>query len=178
MRQRRSRSFSICGLMLVVSTVIVGSTEQTGGAIDDATEIKELMDGGVWKFTCDEYCAYCGCVGEFQDVQNKCVCSCQSGAADLNCLEDVKQTIQFLGLNYTLEIREFDPARREDVEILNIRPQRQTGPMQSPGRRVNNRRIPRPGREPRISPSPVRPHRRNRERRPFRRTGPLAANSP
>nr|XP_029727547.1 uncharacterized protein LOC115254156 [Aedes albopictus] len=164
---------TVCGLI-----VAVAGTELTGDKDDELSLTEELASDGVWKFTCDEYCAFCGCVGQFLRDEDKCVCSCEPSTADFDCLEDVRQTKEFLGLNYTLEIREVKPNPLEDSEASNLRIQRQISPAPSPRRRPG-RRMSRPGRaEPRSPPNPVRPHRRPRERRPFHRREPLEPTSP
>lgn len=163
----------MCGLVLVS-----GTTESTDQAENDQFSLMgEVPNEGVWRFTCDEYCYYCGCVGQFLHDKNKCVCSCEPGAADWDCLEDVKQTKEFLGLNYTLEVRENESNPVEDTAESNVRVQREIDPP--PRRRPMGRRNPRPSRgEPRVSPNPERPNRRRRERRPFRRREPLAPTDP
>lgn len=64
-----------CLIALSMVLVVVAASEDSKGRIS-FPEASEIKDGGVWSFTCDDYCAYCACVGNFLTDQNKCICSC------------------------------------------------------------------------------------------------------
>lgn len=88
---------TVCGLI-----VAVAGTELTDDKDDELSLTEELASDGVWKFTCDEYCAFCGCVGQFLRDEDKCVCSCEPSTAGR--FPNIKFVITMLNTVYLPQI--------------------------------------------------------------------------